>query len=147
MKHGVSSPAVLKEECRLVGQAFKDDQLGHFLWEIVSLESESGLVMNQYGGVCNISFELFKLMKAHHCFDQDAELIYEEFGVNLPFIQYQQLHMSPNLSLIFAAVWLRCYYKTIPAHPVERAYIFSQYWRYIEVPEYLARANVPVEHV
>ncbi|MDG3089174.1 hypothetical protein P7F88_25260 [Vibrio hannami] len=142
MKHGVVSPAVLKKECNIIAQALGDGELGHFLWEICSIESDCGLKGNRFGGVCNISFEMYKLMLGHNRIFKIAETIQEAFGINMHKVQYQQLHMSPNLSLIFAAAWFRCYYERIPKEPAERALIFSQYWRPIDVIEYFSQAAI-----
>ena len=67
-------------------------------------------------------------MIKHSQFYRYEKRILEETGINIRFIQFQQLVMSPELSLIFAGAWFMANVESIPKNDIKRNQIMARYW-------------------
>ncbi|CAH6983668.1 conserved hypothetical protein [Vibrio chagasii] len=127
--YGSLSPDNLNQQCALVGRkVFNSRQLSKLLWELVLQESKAGQAKSENGGVCSISYAHYQQMIKHSQFYRYEKRILEETGINIRFIQFQQLVMSPELSLIFAGAWFMANVESIPKNDIKRNQIMARYW-------------------
>lgn len=139
MEHGALSSPHLKEACYLVGKAFGVRNLGHFLYEITYLESKSGQRKSKFGGVCSISHYQFGLMQQHHRFYHHRKVILNSLGIDLKSINFAHLSNNPTLSLIIVAAWLLANIERVPKRRLDRAKLFSKWWRAMPCSEYMEK--------
>lgn len=129
--HGSLSPEILKQQCHAVGRnVFGSKSLGRLLWSLVLMQSNAGQSHSQHGGVCSISYNLWTQMQKHHQFNRFDKRIKKETGLKLNRIQFQQLAVSPELSLIVAAAWFMANVEAVSQCPTKRAQLISRFWEH-----------------
>ena len=129
--HGSLSPEILKQQCYAVGRnVFGSRALGHLLWALVLMQSNAGQSRSQHGGICSISHGLWSQMQKHHRFNRFEKRITKETGLKLNRIQFQQLAVSPELSLIVAAAWFMANVRDVPRCPNRQAQLISRFWEH-----------------
>lgn len=129
--HGSLSPDILKQQCYLVGRnVFGSKSLGGLLWLLVLAQSNAGQSRSQHGGVCSISYSLWSQMQKHHRFNYFDKRIKQETGLMLNRIQFQQLAVSPELSLIVSAAWFMANVKDAPRCPNKQSQLISRFWEH-----------------
>ncbi|NGZ17987.1 hypothetical protein G6Z94_11620 [Vibrio aestuarianus] len=129
--HGSLSPDILKQQCYAVGRnVFGSKTLGHLLWALVLTQSNAGQSRSQHGGVCSISHCLWSQMQKHHQFNRYNKRIKQHTGLLLNRIQFQQLAVSPELSLIVAAAWFMANTEKVPQCRNKRAQLISRFWEH-----------------
>lgn len=129
--NGSLSPDILKQQCYAVGRnVFGSRALGQLLWALVLKESNAGQTRSAHGGVCSISYLLWTQMQRHHQFKRFSKRVYAQTGLQLERIQFQQLAVSPELSLIVAAAWFMANVTTVPRCSDKQARLISRYWEH-----------------
>ncbi|PML25077.1 hypothetical protein [Vibrio lentus] len=141
MEHGALSPSHLKDACFLVGRAFGVRNLGRMLYEITLIESNAGQTKSQFGGVCSISHCQFGLMQHHHSFYEYRKEILKAFSIDLKLVRFAQLASNPSYSLIVTGAWIMANINTVPKKRIDRAKLYSKWWRAIDTSDYMKITN------